>query len=90
MQKPISKAVLRKPAVKTVACKKIVGTPLDKLRVGATVDYFCRTNPRAEGSPYRGKITEIDAKATGAWVKLHDKSRDVIITVRPSQIGASK
>ena len=84
--KPISKRVLAKPAV-----KKVVGTPLDKLRVGATVSYFCRTNPREDGGePYRGKITEIDVKATGAWVKLHDKSRDVIITVRPTQIGASK
>ena len=84
--KPIAKSVARKPAVKVA--KPAKGTPVDKLVIGKTYGYTSRTVGAEQNA--RGKLQEIDQKATGYWVKLHDKSRDVIITVRPTQIGASK
>lgn len=77
--KPIAKKALAKPAV-----KKIVGTPVDKLVIGKTYGYSSRTVLPSAGA--RGKLQEIDQKATGYWVKLHDKQNDRIITVRPSQV----
>ena len=77
--KPIAKKALAKPAV-----KKTVGTPVDKLVIGKTYGYTSRTVGAEQNA--RGKLQEIDQKATGYWVKLHDKQRDKIITVRPSQV----
>lgn len=78
--KPIAKSVARKPAVK----KTIKGTPVDKLVIGKTYGYTSRTIGADQNA--RGKLQEIDQKATGYWVKLHDKQRDRVITVRPSQV----
>lgn len=80
--KPIAKKALAKPAVKVA--KPVIGTPIDKLVIGKTYGYASRTVPPEAGA--RGKLQEIDQKATGYWVKLHDKQRDKVITVRPSQV----
>lgn len=61
---------------------------VEKIKIGRSYDYYSRVNPRSNGTPFRGKVTDITTKATGAWVTIHDNNRDVVIVVRPSQVGA--
>ena len=56
--------------------------PLDTIPIGKRVAYRSRKNPG------RFKVTDIYTGETGAWVKIHDNNRDVVVTVRPSQVEA--
>ena len=58
---------------------------VSKINVGKTYTYTSRTVPASAGR--RGKVLEIDQKATGYWIRLHDKQHDKVVTVRPSQVG---
>jgi transcription antitermination factor NusG len=51
------------------------------LKRGSDVRFTSRAN---KGT---GKITKIEAKKTGEWVTVHDKSRDFTVTVRRSQVS---
>jgi hypothetical protein len=55
---------------------------IDKIKIGKRVAYRSRKNTG------RGKVTDIYTGETGAWVKIHDNNRDVVVTVRPSQVDA--
>lgn len=59
---------------------------IKKIRVGRKYGYTSRTHPASEGR--RGTVTDIEQKATGYWVTLHDKTNDKVVTVRPSQVLA--
>ena len=54
---------------------------VDKIKEGRIYPYRSRCN---EG---RGKVVEKVRKRTGDWIMLHDKKRNVSVTVRPSQVG---
>lgn len=53
---------------------------VQKLKDGKRVRYVSR---RHEGV---GRIVETYRRATGLWVIIHDKARNVAVTVRPSQV----
>lgn len=53
----------------------------DPIKRGAEVRFTSRV------SKGTGKITKIEAKKTGEWVTVHDKSRDFTVTVRRSQVS---
>lgn len=53
---------------------------LNKLKEGRMVTYKARIHSG------RGKVIEIYRRANGPWVILHDKKRNLTVTVRPSQV----
>ncbi len=55
---------------------------IDKLKEGRMVTY------RARVYSGRGKVIEVYRRDNGAWVIVHDKARNVAITLRPSQVSA--
>lgn len=54
---------------------------LETMTPGKRVKYASKAH---EG---RGEITKVEKKKTGHWVSIFDKTRNTVITVRPSQIG---
>lgn len=54
---------------------------IEKIKEGKTVSYKARKH---EG---RGKVVELYERANGHWVIVHDKARNVSVTLRPSQIS---
>jgi len=51
-----------------------------KIKDGKTVNYKARKHAG------RGKVIEMYQRGNGWWVIVHDKARNVSVTVRPSQI----
>lgn len=51
-----------------------------KIKEGRIVNYTARIHSG------RGKIIEVYRRANGMWVILHDKKRNVSVTLRPSQL----
>lgn len=64
--------IARKPVTKTVQ-KKLP-------KEGATVGYSTRWGHG------RGKIIEVYRRVNGPWLVLHDKLRNVSLTLRPSSV----
>lgn len=58
-----------------------MATKQKPLTIGKNVTY--RTSVGTEG---KGKITDIATTNRGAWVTVHDKSRDKVIKLRPAQV----
>lgn len=54
---------------------------VSKICIGSTYAYRSRMH---EG---RGKVVSIKATKKGPYVRLRDKTRDVTVAVRPSQVG---
>lgn len=56
---------------------------ISKIKAGKRVAYRSRKN---EG---RGKVVETYTGETGHWVKILDATRNVTVTVRPSQVDSA-
>lgn len=56
-----------------------------KIKVGKTYAYSYRS--RAGTHTGTGKVTNIESKGTGEWVRLHDTERKRYVTIRPSQVS---
>lgn len=57
----------------------------NKIKVGKTYPYYSRTVDAS-----RGKVLEVEWKATGHWVTLEDKALLKTVTVRASQVGTAR
>lgn len=53
-----------------------------KIKDGKRVRYQARVHSGL------GKVIETYRRRTGLWVIIHDKARNVSVTVRPSQVSA--
>lgn len=53
---------------------------LSKIKVGKHYNY------RARVKKGRGKVTDIETAANGTWITLYDKTNDVVLRLRASQI----
>lgn len=53
---------------------------LSKIKDGKIVNYKARVYSG------RGRVIEVYRRANGPWVVVHDKTRNMAVTLRPSQI----
>lgn len=53
---------------------------IEKLKEGKTVNYTARIHSG------RGKVVEVYRRVNGHWVIVHDKARNLSVTLRPSQV----
>ena len=55
---------------------------ITKIKVGQTLTY-----KTARGTTGRGKVTDTSTTNHGAWITIHDKTRDKIMKVRPGALS---